>query len=102
MDRSLVTEEQVKNALKISDYNEMSKKKMKQFISLIPDMDSKVATEIINQFPSYSLSSILNNCVVIYDADDRSREGRSVYEGRLFLRRLYSTEIFGKDLYYSW
>lgn len=49
----LVTEEQVKKALKISDFRYMSKDKIMEFASLIPQMDKEVAIAIINQFPNY-------------------------------------------------
>lgn len=50
----LVTEEQVKKALKIDSFRNLSKDKVMEFVSLIPQMDRKVAISIINQFPEYA------------------------------------------------
>lgn len=49
----LVSEEQVKNALKIDSFRNLSKDKIMEFVSLIPQMDREVAISIINQFPEY-------------------------------------------------
>ena len=48
----LVSEDQVKKALNIKSFRNMSKDKIMQFVSLIPQMDKEVAIAIINQFPS--------------------------------------------------
>lgn len=49
----LVSEEQVKNALKIDSFRNLSKDKIMEFVSLIPQMDRELAISIINQFPEY-------------------------------------------------
>ena len=54
MPQSLVSESQVKNALNIDSFRNLSKDKIMQFVSLIPNMDKDVALSIINQFPAYS------------------------------------------------
>ena len=51
--RILITEDQVKQALQIDDFRHLSKQKVMEFVSLIPQMDQKVAESIINQFPDY-------------------------------------------------
>ena len=59
MSRSaLVTEEAVKEALQIDSFRNLSKDKIMQFASMIPNMDKDVAISIINQFPSYAESAI--------------------------------------------
>ena len=50
----LVSEDQVKKALNIKSFRNMSKDKIMQFVSLIPQMDREVAIAIINQFPNYA------------------------------------------------
>ncbi len=50
----LISEEQVKKALNINSFRNMSKDKIMQFVSLIPQMDREVAIAIINQFPNYA------------------------------------------------
>lgn len=54
MTKCLVSEEQVKDALQINKFSEISKDKIMEFVSLIPNMDKEVAISIINQFPAYA------------------------------------------------
>lgn len=53
----LVSEEQVKKALKIDSFRNLSKDKIMEFVSLIPQMDREVAISIINQFPEFAASA---------------------------------------------
>lgn len=64
--RNLVTEEQVKNALRINNFREISKDKIMDFVALIPNMDRELAIAIINQFPTYV--DFANNMVVQLNA----------------------------------
>ena len=57
MSQYLVSEEQVKKALQIDSFRNLSKDKIMEFASLIPHMDKDVAIAIINQFPVYVESS---------------------------------------------
>ena len=61
MARFLLSEQQVKDALRIRDFREISKDKIKEFVSLIPNMDQEVAIAIINQFPAYT--DFANNAI---------------------------------------
>lgn len=61
MAQNLVSEEQVKDALQINKFSELSKDKIMEFVSLIPNMDKEVAIAIINQLPAYADSA--NNIV---------------------------------------
>ena len=54
MKQYLVSEEKVKKALKIDSFRNLSKDKIVEFVSLIPQMDKEVAISIINQFPNYT------------------------------------------------
>lgn len=54
MSRTLVSIEDVKHALNVDDLRKISKDKLMEFISLIPNMDKEVAIEIIRQFPSFA------------------------------------------------
>ena len=54
---NLVSEKQVKEALQIDSFRNLSKEKVMEFASLIPNMDKDVAISIINQFPEYTKSS---------------------------------------------
>ena len=54
MAKTLISEESVKKALNIESFRNLSKEKIVEFISLIPNMDKDVAISIINQFPAYA------------------------------------------------
>lgn len=54
MSQYLVSEEAVKDALGIDTFRNLSKDKIMEFISAIPNMDKEVAIRIINQFPTYA------------------------------------------------
>lgn len=54
MSQNLVSESDVKNALNIDSFRNLSKDKIMEFVSLIPNMDKDLAMAIINQFPAYS------------------------------------------------
>ena len=47
------TEEDALKALKIDDFRHLSKDKVMQFMSMIPDMDKEVAMKCIEQFPNF-------------------------------------------------
>lgn len=53
----LVSEEDVKKALKIDKFSEISKDKLIEFISLIPYMDRDIAKNVIEQFPTFAETS---------------------------------------------
>ncbi|MBR6826523.1 MAG: hypothetical protein IKM59_08260 [Oscillospiraceae bacterium] len=53
MSQKLVSENDVKKALGIKDFRNISKDKIMEFVSLIPNMDKEVVLSIINQFPVY-------------------------------------------------
>ena len=57
MSQTLVTVEQVKEALQVNKISEISTSKLVEFMSLIPNMDKDVAMEIIKQFPAFSDST---------------------------------------------
>lgn len=57
MSQHLVSEDQVKKALHIDSFRNLSKDKIMEFASLIPNMDKDVSISIINQFPAYAESS---------------------------------------------
>ena len=54
MSKKIMSEEAVKKALAINSFREVSKEKIVDFISMIPNMDKDVAISIINQFPAYT------------------------------------------------
>lgn len=54
MNKRYVTENDVKRALRIDSFRNLSKDKVMEFASMIPYMDKDVAIAIIAQFPSYA------------------------------------------------
>jgi hypothetical protein len=57
----MVDEDEVKKALDIDSFRNMSKDKIMEFVSAIPNMDKDVAIKIIDQFPAYTESA--NNMI---------------------------------------
>ncbi|WP_049690842.1 hypothetical protein [Anaerococcus jeddahensis] len=53
MGKILKSVEEVKNLLEIDSFRNITKEKVIEFVSQIPNMDKEVAINIINQFPSY-------------------------------------------------
>ncbi len=53
MSKALVSVDEVKNALKIDSFRNLSKDKIMEFVSLIPNMDKEVAIKIIEQYPAF-------------------------------------------------
>lgn len=59
MSNKLTTEQQVKAAIGISDWRNLSKEKIMNFVSILPEVDSEVAIKIIEQFPEFSKNSMM-------------------------------------------
>lgn len=51
--KQLRSEKEVKKALGISSFRNLSKEKIIEFVSFVPNIDKEVALGIINQFPNY-------------------------------------------------
>lgn len=79
MGKRYTSEEQVKKALKISSFRNLSKAKVMKFISLIPQMEKEVAIAIINQFPIYAeqmanmVVCLKEVCEKILESNDKSQ-----------------------------
>ncbi|OXZ31233.1 hypothetical protein B9N57_01445 [Finegoldia magna] len=54
MSKTFVSVEEVKNALKIDSFRNLSKDKIMEFVTLIPNMDKEVAIKIIEQYPAFA------------------------------------------------
>lgn len=54
MAKTLLTADQVKKYLDISDFRHLTKDKLIEFVSAIPDMDKDVAIKAIQQYPEFS------------------------------------------------
>lgn len=57
----LISEEEVKRALDLDSFRNLSKDKIIEFVSMIPNMDKDVAISLINQFPEYGIFA--NNAI---------------------------------------
>ena len=57
MGKYMVTENEVKKALAVDSFRNVSKDKIMEFVSAIPNMDKDVAIKIIEQFPDYTESA---------------------------------------------
>lgn len=74
----LKTENEVKKALNIESFRNLSKRKVVEFVSLLPQMDKEVATAIINQFPNYSqtvsemVRELAGTCNIILEKNESS------------------------------
>ncbi|MDR2044516.1 MAG: hypothetical protein LBQ15_09165 [Clostridium sp.] len=85
--QNLVSETQVKKALNIESFRNLSKEKIVEFVSLIPNMDKDVAFKIIEQFPEYAnfatsmigqLNSICDN--VLKSNDESQKDAVKAYK----------------------
>lgn len=80
MSQRLITESDVKNALAIKDFRNVSKEKIMEFVSLIPNMDKDVAISIINQFPTYkefasnTITTLKDMCNIALEKNDSSQK----------------------------
>lgn len=57
MGKHMVNEKEVKKALAIDSFRNITKDKIMEFVSAIPNMDKEVAIKIIEQFPTYTESA---------------------------------------------
>ena len=74
MSKKIKTEEEVKSLLKIDDLRSMSKEKIMDFVSLIPNMDREVSLAAIEQFPNYVTMSNSMVDSLIKLCDNSSKE----------------------------
>lgn len=79
MPREILSEQQVKDMLQIKDFRNMSKDKIMEFASMIPQMDKEVAIQCIQQFPKFADNSkemvvqLKNVTRDLIDSSDKSR-----------------------------
>lgn len=80
MSKTLISVEGVKNALNIDSFRNLSKDKIMEFVSLIPNMDKEVAIKIIEQYPTFvklseSIIGQLNKmCEVALEKNEESQK----------------------------
>ena len=80
MSRTLVSVEQVKKALNIESFRNISKEKIMEFVSLIPNVDREIAIKIIEQYPVFAelsksiLSQLNKMCDIALEKNDESQK----------------------------
>lgn len=100
MSNRIVSEAEVKKALAINNFREVSKEKLMDFISLIPNMDKEVAISVISQFPTYAdyakniVSTLSDMCDGIL-AKNNNSQAEIVSAYRIILDEL--SELLKKD-----
>ncbi|HHF7008981.1 TPA: hypothetical protein ACPQXA_001020 [Streptococcus mutans] len=106
MGKALVSVEEVKNALNIESFRNLSKDKVMEFISLIPNMDKDLAIKIVEQFPSYAdysqniVKQLNMLCEKALDRNDNGqKEETSVDERKYITEQMIATadKIAAKD-----
>lgn len=100
MSKVIVSENEVKKILAINSFRNISKDKVMEFVSLIPNMDKELAIAIINQFPAYT-EFATTAITVLKDMYDSALEkgGASHMEAISAYRKLLDTlgDIAKKD-----
>ena len=90
MDKKLLSEDEVKAKLGITDFRSMKKEQIIDFVSSIPEMDKEVAIECIKQFPHFkefandTVSSFYSLCETIINEDNND----AIEANRYILNRL--------------
>lgn len=80
MAQHFISEEQVKNALRVDSLQNLSKDKCIEFLSLIPDMDKDVAAAILNQLSLFTesvahmVAQLNETCEKILKSNDASQK----------------------------
>lgn len=79
MNKTLISENEVKKALKIDSFRNLSKNKIIEFVSLIPNMDREVAIKIIEQYPSFAklsesiVAQLIKMCDIALQKNEESQ-----------------------------
>jgi len=95
-------EDDVMQALKISDWNSVDKDSMLKFGAMLPEMDSLLAQKLIEQFPNFKelalgvLASAEASHNATLDSNDKSQN--HVYEAWSDTRQILKGELKDKDL----
>lgn len=76
------TELDVKQALGIDSFRNLSKAKVMQFAAMMPDMDKEVALKIVEQFPEFKAFA-LDAVAAIQAVQEKSLEGNKESQARV-------------------
>jgi hypothetical protein len=90
-------EDELKNALQISSWKNLSKDKLVAFVSMMPDMDRELARKIIEQFPEFRrfAEGALDVLAKRYDSalDHNKQSQHTFYQGTRELRSILAGEL---------
>lgn len=93
MKKTLITKEDVKKALDISDFRSLSKEKLMEFVSMIPNIDKEVAIKIVEQFPRFSematsmINKMLDVCSIAI-AENKVTEKEAINSYKMILETI--------------
>jgi len=100
--KKYTNEEELKKVLGIETFRNLSKDKVVEFMTLLPNMDKEVALSAINQFPAYSeLAGIMINkmkdmCETALKENSTSQKG--VLEGYLIVLNSFDDQLKNNEL----
>jgi len=83
MTRLILSADEVKKQLNITDFRSISKKQLIEFVSNIPNMEKETAIECIKQFPNFKdsaesiISQLYNLCDVVIK-DDKEDHAKTI------------------------
>lgn len=91
------SEKQLKDALGIDSWRNLSKDKMIKFAAMMPDMDKEVMMKIIDQFPEFRLfaNDVLKNIETTYTAtmDANNENQKAIHSTFVDLRRILEGQL---------
>lgn len=105
MKKELMSEDDVKKALKIKNFRSIPKNKIMEFISLIPKLDKEIAISIINQFPNYAdmATKMIGNLIGLCDnaMKDASKGTKEVIESYKSILSTLQQQVSDDNLSYE-
>lgn len=80
MAKHLSTEQQVKDALMVDSFQNLSQEQIRKFVRMMPNIDKDVAIAIMSQFPAYteSASTVLTQLNVLCDRTMKSNDSSQI------------------------
>ena len=90
-------EDELKKALQISSWKNLSKDKLVGFVSMMPDMDKELALKVIEQFPEFKrfAEGALDVIAKRYDSalDHNKQSLEAFYQGTRELRSILASQL---------
>lgn len=90
-------EKQIKDALGIDSWRNLSKEKIIKFAAMMPDMDKEVMMKIIDQFPEFRLfaNDVLKNIEIAFTEtmDANNENQKAIHSAFVELRRILEGQL---------